>query len=71
MATLHDFNINELMLFVVGVLGSLGGLCLIIQHSKCKTLDICCIKIVRDVDAVIEEEKLRLGQPHTEELDPS
>ena len=46
MTKLQDFNINELMLFIVGVLGALGGLCVIIQKSKCKTLDICCIKCV-------------------------
>ena len=53
-----DFNINELMLFIVGVLGALGGLCVIIQKSKCKTLDICCIKCVRDTDLILKEEKL-------------
>ena len=47
MTKLDNFNINELMLFIIGVMGALGGLCLIIQKSKCKTLDICCIKIVR------------------------
>jgi len=60
MTTLQDFNINELMLFIVGVLGALGGLCVVLQKSKCKTLDICCIKCVRDTDAIIKEEKLQM-----------
>ena len=38
MTRMDDFNINELMLFIVGVLGALGGLCVIIQKSKCKKL---------------------------------
>ena len=58
MTRMDDFNINELMLFIVGVLGALGGLCVIIQKSKCKTLDICCIKCVRDTDLILKEEKL-------------
>ena len=53
-----DFNINELMLFIVGCLGALGGLCVIIQRSKCET---CCWGLIkRDVDAVIAEEKLQI-----------
>ncbi len=65
MTKLQDFNINELMLFIVGVLGALGGLCVIIQKSKCKTLDICCIKCVRDTELILKEEKLEKGLPTT------
>ena len=53
-----DFNINELMLFIVGVLGAFGGLCVVIQRSKCET---CCWGLMkRNVDAVIADEKLKL-----------
>jgi hypothetical protein len=62
---LDNFNINELMLFIIGVMGALGGLCLIIQKSKCKTLDICCIKIVRDTELIKFEDKLEKGLPPT------
>lgn len=65
MTKLQDFNINELMLFIIGVLGAVGGLCLIIQKSKCKTLDICCIKCVRDTDLIKFEDKLEKGLPTT------
>ena len=58
MPQLQDFNINELMLFIIGVLGSLGGLCLIIQKSKCEEISFCCFKCKRDVRAIIEEERL-------------
>lgn len=73
MTKLQDFNINELMLFIVGVLGALGGLCVIIQKSKCKTLDLCCIKCVRDTELILKEEKLEKGIPTTpksKERDP-
>ena len=60
MTRMDDFNINELMLFIVGVLGALGGLCVIIQKSKSKTLDICCIKCIRDTDLILKEEKLEM-----------
>ena len=63
MTKLDNFNINELMLFIIGVMGALGGLCLIIQKSKCKTLDICCIKIVRDTELIKFEDKLEKGLP--------
>ena len=43
----------------------IGGLCVIIQKSKCKTLDICCIKCVRDTDLILKEEKLEKGIPTT------
>jgi len=59
MTKLQDFNINELMLFIVGVLGSLGGLCVIIQKSKCEEISFLCFKCKRNVKAVIEEERLQ------------
>ena len=57
---MDNFNINELMLFIVGVLGALGGLCVIIQKSKCKKISICGMGCERDVSAVIQEEKLQM-----------
>jgi len=57
---MNDFNINELMLFIVGVLGALGGLCVILQKSKCKKISICGMGCERDVSAVIAEEKLAM-----------
>lgn len=62
MTKLEDFNINELMLFIVGVLGAVGGLCVIIQKSKCEEINLCCFKCKRDVKAIIEEEKIQLGR---------
>ena len=56
---LADFNINELMLFVIGVLGAFGALAIIIQKSKCEEINCCCIKCKRDVSAVLEEERIK------------
>ena len=57
MTRMDDFTIDQLMLFIVGVLGSLGGLCLIIQKSKCES---CCWGLIkRDVNAVVKSEKIQ------------
>ena len=65
MTKLADFNINELMLFIVGVLGAVGAFMLILQKSKCEEVNCCCFKCKRDVKAIIEEEKLALGRMPT------
>lgn len=46
------------MLFVIGVLGALGGFMIILQKSKCESICWGCCK--RNVDAVIEEERLQM-----------
>tara|TARA_E500000318_G_scaffold35819_1_gene34909 strand:+ start:776 stop:1057 length:282 start_codon:yes stop_codon:yes gene_type:complete len=58
MTKMADFTLEELMLFIIGVMGALGGLLLTLQKSKCKS--ICWGCCVRDVDAVIKEEKLEI-----------
>ena len=60
MTKLEDFDLNTLMLFIIGILGSLGGLCIILQKSKCKTIKCCGFSCERDVDAVIKDEKLQI-----------
>tara|TARA_R100000541_G_scaffold38843_1_gene46693 strand:+ start:1091 stop:1354 length:264 start_codon:yes stop_codon:yes gene_type:complete len=67
MSQMEDFSIDQLMLFIVGVAGATGGLCLSIQKSKCKKLKLCCglIDCDRDTQAIIEEEKLALGRMPT------
>mgnify|MGYP003110577153 CR=1 FL=1 len=57
---LDDFSIDQLMLFIGGVLGSIGALLLIIQKSKCEDITCCCFKCKRRVDLVIAEEKLQM-----------
>ena len=49
---------EELMLFVIGVLGALGGFMVILQKSKCESICWGCCK--RRVDLVIAEEKLQM-----------
>jgi len=58
MTKMADFTLEELMLFIIGITGALGGLLLTLQKSKCKS--ICWGCCVRDVDAVIQEEKLEI-----------
>jgi len=55
---LADFSIDQLMLFIVGVLGALGALLLTLQKSKCQSCCWGCIK--RDVAAVLADEKLKI-----------
>jgi len=58
MTKMADFTMEELMLFVIGVLGALGGFMVILQKSKCES--ICWGCCTRNVDAVIQEEKLQM-----------
>jgi len=58
MTKMADFTMEELMLFVIGVLGALGGFMVILQKSKCESICWGCCK--RDVKAVIQEEKLKM-----------
>lgn len=65
MTKLHDFTLEELMIFCASILGAIGVLLKVVFTSKCKTIDCCCIKCERDVDAVIKDEKLQLGRTTT------
>lgn len=58
MTKMADFTMEELMLFIIGVTGALGGLMLTLQKSKCESICWGCFK--RDVSAVIAEEKLEM-----------
>jgi len=62
LTSMDDYSIDQLMLFVVGVAGAVGALCLSIQKSKCKKLKLCCglVDCDRDTQAIIEEERLRM-----------
>jgi len=55
---LDEFNLTELGVFIAGTLASCGGLLLIIQKSKCES--ICWGLCKRNVDAVIQQERLEL-----------
>ncbi len=58
MTKMSDFTMEELMLFIIGVTGAMGGLMLTLQKSKCES--ICWGMCKRNVDAVIQEEKLQM-----------
>ena len=58
MTKLADFTIEELMIFCATILGALGVFMSVLFKSKCKEVSCCCIKCIRDVSAVIKEEKI-------------
>ena len=60
MTAMDDFSIDQLMLFIGGILGSIGALLLVIQKSKCEEVNCCCLKCKRNVQAIIDEERLKL-----------
>lgn len=47
---------------VIGFLVIIGKIC---YKSKCKEIDVCCIKIVRDVVAEEKIDEIALGQIKT------
>ena len=57
---MDDFSIDQLMLFIGGILGSIGALLLVIQKSKCEEVNCCCLRCKRNVQAIIDEERLKL-----------
>lgn len=58
--SMQDFTIDQLMLFIGGCSTAIIGVVLAIQKSKCKTINCCCIRCERDVNAIIQEEKLKM-----------
>jgi len=62
--SLDSYNMNDLLLLIVGVAGAGATLCMAIQKSKCRNISVLygCFKCDRDVEAVIKEEKLHLGK---------
>jgi hypothetical protein len=58
MTKLDEFNLTELGVFIAGVFASIGALLVVVQKSKCKKISCCCAKCERDVEAVIQEERL-------------
>ena len=56
MTRLQEFNLSELGIFVGVVSGAIVSILLATQKSKCKKCCFGCIE--RDVNAVIEEERL-------------
>ena len=71
MTKLHDFTMEEMMIFSISVLGALGTCTALILkqlfRSKCKTINCLCFKCIRDTDLVYKEEKLELGKTESKE----
>jgi hypothetical protein len=49
---------------ITSTIGLLIGIARICYKSKCKTVDMCCLKIVRDVD--IEKEEMQMAPNNLE-----
>ena len=58
LSKLDEFNLTELGVFIAGVFASCGGFMLILQRSKCQS--VCWGLCRRDVDAVVQSERLEL-----------
>tara|TARA_R110002072_G_C7623618_1_gene506224 strand:+ start:35 stop:283 length:249 start_codon:yes stop_codon:yes gene_type:complete len=58
MTKLQDFTIEELMIFCATILGSCGLLLKVIFTSKCEEIGCGPCKIRRNIEAIIQEERL-------------
>jgi len=60
---LQNYEMNDLLLVVVGISGAMATLCLAIQKSKCSKISCLygCFICDRDTKSIIDEEKLKLG----------
>ena len=58
--SMDDYSIDQLMLFIGGVASSVVLILLACQKSKCEEIGCCGCRIKRNVDAIIQEEKLKL-----------
>lgn len=63
--SMNDYSIDQLMLFIGGVASSVVLILLACQKSKCEEIGCCGCKIKRNVEAIIQEEKLKRGIPST------
>jgi hypothetical protein len=58
--SMDDYSIDQLMLFIGGVASSVVLVLLACQKSKCEEIGCCGCKIRRNVEAIIQEEKLKM-----------
>lgn len=58
MTKLQDFTLEELMIFCATILASCGVLLKVIFTSKCEEIACGCCKVRRNVEAVLQRERL-------------
>jgi hypothetical protein len=63
--SLDSYSIDQLMLFIGGCASSVVLILLACQKSKCEEIGCCGCKIKRNVEAIIQEEKIKRGIPST------
>lgn len=59
---MENFKITELAIFITAIMSSLGGLCMVIQKSKCKNINLCwglmnCVRDEKAIEMDIENQK--------------
>ena len=52
---MQQFTIVELSVLLTALLGGLGGLVTILQHSKCTRIKCACIECVRSEGAILAD----------------
>ena len=62
-----EFNAVFWSFFITSVIGLLFGLAKMAYKSKCKEVQVCCLKIIRDTDT---EEALREPSPSSSQSYP-
>jgi len=63
--SLQNYEMNDLLLVVVGIAGALSALCISINKSRCKHIKVCfgCLDCDRNTESIIQEKRLEMGRP--------
>ena len=63
--SLQNYEMNDVLLVVVGIAGALSGLCISLNKSRCKHIKICfgCLDCDRNTESIIQEKRLEMGRP--------
>lgn len=59
------------MAFITTIAGMVIKLASMCYKSKCKEVELCCLKIVRDTTAEAKEEEFRIEHPDNSGSSPS
>lgn len=54
------FNAVFWSFFITSTIGCLLKIGSLLYKSKCKEVDICCIKIIRDTDGELKEDEIEI-----------
>ena len=57
---MDNYNLSEIGILIGVVSTSIIGIFLALQKSKCEEINCCCLRCKRNVQAIIDEERLKL-----------